>query len=167
MNFVTGPAPAEYLAAHVSRCRKTSGRTTIMEDCRGLGSNTVVTVASHPLPPFHCFCQPRPEWPGRGPVASFRWCNLSVKLLDGSPSGPPHLLLRFLLHSFCDPRRMLEVMRQRHRRKALSPQRHQLYRRRHQQPPQSTSLNSPSDLPGLSPRPQRTSLEARNSSIIC
>lgn len=56
---------------------------------------------------------PRPEWPGRGPVASFRRCSLPVKLLDCSRlSGPPHLLCPQLPpNSFSGLRRMFVDLR--------------------------------------------------------
>lgn len=62
--------------------------------------------------PLLLFAVSAPTWPGRGPVASFRRCSLSVKLLDYSLSGrPPHLFLRSLhTNSFCDPRRTVDAM---------------------------------------------------------
>lgn len=119
------PAAAECLAAHVSRRRKTSGQQQqeLTWNC-GLQqpkahvvvdlvsrlvclSIPVLRLLSHPIP--------RSEWPGRGPVASFRRCSLPVKLLDCSRlSGPPHLLCpQSPPNSFSGLRRMFGDLRRR------------------------------------------------------
>lgn len=119
------PAAAECLAAHVSRCRKTSGQQQeestwscgLQQPRPTLWFTSFPASSVFPFPFSRLLSDPisRPEWPGRGPVASFRRCSLPVKLLDCSRlSGPPHLLCpQSPPNSFSGLRRMFGDLRRR------------------------------------------------------